>query len=132
MNDRTCISAGLPPVNLLPQNFGGLNLSSLPPATPLRTANPMMASNAMGMPASMATGTMGMGMSGIPVSQGIMGMNMSMNMGLTAPVMMGSMSGLGMPAAGMPALGLAHAIAPVMVPPKQDAFGNFGNFDFGK
>ncbi|XP_030218122.1 clathrin interactor 1 isoform X2 [Gadus morhua] len=123
---------GLPPVNLLPQNFGGLNLSSLPPATPLRTANPMMASNAMGMPASMATGTMGMGMSGIPVSQGIMGMNMSMNMGLTAPVMMGSMSGLGMPAAGMPALGLAHAIAPVMVPPKQDAFGNFGNFDFGK
>ena len=92
----------------------------------------MMASNAMGMPASMATGTMGMGMSGIPVSQGIMGMNMSMNMGLTAPVMMGSMSGLGMPAAGMPALGLAHAIAPVMVPPKQDAFGNFGNFDFGK
>ncbi|CAL8399295.1 unnamed protein product [Boreogadus saida] len=123
---------GLPPVNLLPQNFGGLNLSSLPPATPLRTANPMMASSAMGMPASMATGTMGMGMSGIPVSQGIMGMNMSMNMGLTAPVMMGSMAGLGMPAAGMPALGLAQTIAPVMVPPKQDAFGNFGNFDFGK
>ncbi|CAL8365407.1 unnamed protein product [Lota lota] len=125
---------GVPPVNLLAQSFGGLNLSSPPPVTPIRTANSMMGSTAMamGMPASMATGTMGMGLSGIPVNQGIMGMNLSMNMGMAAPVMMGSMAGMGMPAAAMPALGLAHSITPVMVPPKQDAFGNFGNFDFGK
>ncbi|KAG7248325.1 hypothetical protein CRUP_030321, partial [Coryphaenoides rupestris] len=130
---------GMPPVNLLAQNFGGLNLSSPPPATPISPANAMMAGNAMAMgmpasmaasmPASMATGTMGMGMA---VNQGIMGMNMSMNMGMAAPVMIGGMAGMGMPAAGIPALGLAHTITPVMVPPKQDAFGNFGNFDFGK
>ena len=57
-----------------------------------------------------------------PQNQGMMGMNMSMNMGMTTPVMMG---GVGMPGVGM---GLSHSISPAVVPPKQDAFANFGNF----
>ncbi|XP_056141049.1 clathrin interactor 1-like isoform X2 [Lampris incognitus] len=137
---------GVPPVSLLAQNFGGLNLSSPPSVTPIRPANPMMAGNTMtmgipasmatgmptsmatGMPAPMATGTMGMGMGGIPVNQGMMGMNMNINMSMASPVMMGSMAGMGMPGVGMPAMGLGHSITPAMVPPKQDAFANFGNF----
>ncbi|XP_045896336.1 clathrin interactor 1-like isoform X2 [Micropterus dolomieu] len=117
---------GVPPVNLLAQNFGGMNLSSPPHVTPIRPpAIPMMAGNAMamGMPPSMTTGTMGMG--GIPVNQGMMGMNMSMNMGMAAPVMMSGMAGMGVPGVGM---GLAHSITPAVVPPKQDAFANFGSF----
>uniref|UniRef100_A0A3B4XWV6 Clathrin interactor 1 n=1 Tax=Seriola lalandi dorsalis TaxID=1841481 RepID=A0A3B4XWV6_SERLL len=124
----------VPPVNLLAQNFGGLNLSSPPHVTPIRPpANPLMAGSTMtmgmpasmaaGMPPSMTTGTMGMG--GIPVNQGMMGMNMSMNMGMTTPVMMGGMAGMGVPGVGM---GVAHSITPAVVPPKQDAFANFGNF----
>ncbi|KAE8287332.1 Clathrin interactor 1 Epsin-4 [Larimichthys crocea] len=133
---------GVPPVNLLAQNFGGLNLSSPPHVTPIRPpANPMMAGNAMtmGMPTSMATGmpaslaanmppsmtTGTMGMGGIPVNQGMMGMNMSMNMGMATPVMMGGMAGMGVPGVGM---GLTHSITPAVVPPKQDAFANFGSF----
>ncbi|XP_029375056.1 clathrin interactor 1-like [Echeneis naucrates] len=124
----------VPPVNLLAQNFGGLNLSSPPHVTPIRPpANSMMtgstmtmgmpASMAAGMPPSMTTGSMGMG--GIPVNPGMMGMNMSMNMGMAAPVMMGGMAGMGVPGVGM---GLTHSITPAVVPPKQDAFANFGNF----
>lgn len=130
---------GVPPVNLLAQNFGGLNLSSPPHVTPIRPpANPMMSGSpmTMGMPASMATGmpaslaatmppsmnTGSIGIGGIPVNQGMMGMNMSMNMGMATPVMMG---GMGMPGVGM---GLAHSITPAVVPPKQDAFANFGSF----
>ncbi|XP_028277061.1 clathrin interactor 1-like isoform X2 [Parambassis ranga] len=123
---------GVPPVSLLAQNFGGLNLSSPPHVTPIRPpTNPMMAGNvmAMGMPASMATGmppTMTTGLQGgIPINQGMMGMNMSMNMGMTAPVMMGGITGVGVPGVGM---GIAHSITPAVVPPKQDAFANFGNF----
>ncbi|XP_068455905.1 clathrin interactor 1-like [Clinocottus analis] len=125
---------GVPPVNLLTQSFGGLNLSSPPHVTPSRPpANPMMASNTMtmgmpvslasSMPPSMTTGTMGMG--GIPVNQGMMGMNISMNMGMATPVMMGGMAGMGVPGLGV---GLAHSITPAVVPPKQDAFANFGSF----
>uniref|UniRef100_A0A3Q0STV5 Clathrin interactor 1 n=1 Tax=Amphilophus citrinellus TaxID=61819 RepID=A0A3Q0STV5_AMPCI len=102
----------LPPVNLLAQNFGGLNLSSPPHVTSIRQpANPMMVGNplTMGMPATMTTGMMGM----------------NMNMGMAAPVMMGGMAGMGVPAVGM---GLTHSITPAVVPPKQDAFANFGNF----
>uniref|UniRef100_A0A672HCN1 Clathrin interactor 1b n=1 Tax=Salarias fasciatus TaxID=181472 RepID=A0A672HCN1_SALFA len=120
---------GVPPVNLLAQNFGGLTLSSPPHVTPIRPpAAPMMAGGAMtmGMPAAMAGGvpsSMTTGLqSGMPVNQGMMGMNMSMNMGMAAPVMMG---GMGVPGVGM---GLTHAISPAVVPPKQDAFANFGNF----
>ncbi|KAM6970103.1 clathrin interactor 1-like [Aplochiton taeniatus] len=108
----------LPPVNLLAQNFSGMNFSSPPPAMPAMPArppaHPTMAGDpmAMGMPASMATGTMGM--VGVPLKQGMMGLNMSMAMGLAPPV--GSM-------------GLGHTITPAaMVTPKQDAFANFGNF----
>ncbi|XP_068187180.1 clathrin interactor 1-like [Antennarius striatus] len=130
---------GVPPINLLTHNFGGLNLSSPPQVTPVRSpANPMMAGNAMtmGMPASMATGmppsltsmppsmtTGTIGVGGIPVNQGMMGMNMSMNMGIATPVMMGGMAGMG-----VPGVGLTHSITPAMVPPKQDAFANFGSF----
>lgn len=126
-----CLCAGVPPINLLAQNFGGLNLSSPPHVTPIRPpANPMMPGNAMtiGMPPSMAASmppSMTTGTMGIPVNQGIMGMNMSMNMGMTTPVMMGGMAGMGVPGVGM---GLTHSITPAMVPPKQDAFANFGSF----
>uniref|UniRef100_A0A3Q3KIU3 ENTH domain-containing protein n=1 Tax=Monopterus albus TaxID=43700 RepID=A0A3Q3KIU3_MONAL len=120
------IQQQVPPVNLLAQNFGGLNLSSPPHVGPIRPpANPMMAGSAMNMatmPPSMTTGAMGMG--GIPVNQGMMGMNMSINMGMTAPMMMGGMPGMGVPGVGM---GLPHSISPAVVPPKQDAFANFGN-----
>lgn len=80
----------------------------------------MPPSMAASMSPSMTTGTMG-----IPVNQGMMGMNMSMNMGMTTPVMMGGMAGMGVPGVGM---GLTHSITPAMVPPKQDAFANFGSF----
>ncbi|MEQ2174806.1 hypothetical protein GOODEAATRI_011566 [Goodea atripinnis] len=123
---------GVLPVNLLAQNFGGLNLSSPPHVTPIRPpANPMMAGGAMtmgmpaplavGMPPSMATGLQG----GIPVNQGMMGMNMSMSMGMATPVMIGGMAGTGVPGVGM---GLSHSMSPAVVPPKQDAFTNFGSF----
>uniref|UniRef100_A0A3B4B4L3 ENTH domain-containing protein n=1 Tax=Periophthalmus magnuspinnatus TaxID=409849 RepID=A0A3B4B4L3_9GOBI len=102
---------GVPPVNLLAQNFGGLNLSSPPHVTPIRpAANPMMSGNCMsfGMPTSPPMTT------GMPT---MMGMNMNMNLGMGAPVMMG-----------VPTMGLTHSMSPAMVPPKQDAFANFGNF----
>ncbi|XP_072231338.1 clathrin interactor 1-like [Leuresthes tenuis] len=95
---------GVPPVNLLAQNFGGLSLSSPPHVTPIRPPGSAM--------------TMGL-QGGIPVNPGMMGMNMNMNMGMAAPMMMG------VPGVGM---GLSHSITPAVVPPKQDAFANFGNF----
>ena len=126
-----CPPLGVPPVNLLPQNFAGLNLGSPPPsATPIIRPP----ANALGMGGG---GVNPMGATTIPVnvSQGVMGMNMSMNMGMAAPVVMGGMAGMGMPASmGMPAaMSLAThpvGIAPssAMVPPKQDAFATFGNF----
>uniref|UniRef100_A0A3P9H0K8 Clathrin interactor 1 n=1 Tax=Oryzias latipes TaxID=8090 RepID=A0A3P9H0K8_ORYLA len=113
---------GVPPINLLAQNFGGLNLSnSMTMGMPASMATGMPASLAAGMPTSMATGLQG----AVPVNQALMGMNMSMNMGMAGPVMMGGMAGMGMSGVGM---GLTHSITPAVVQPKQDAFTNFGNF----
>ncbi|XP_064879985.1 clathrin interactor 1-like [Oncorhynchus nerka] len=107
------LSGVQPPINLT-QRFGGLNLNQ---ATPIRlSTNPMMPASAMGlgMPPTMATGTMGMGamrMGGVPVNQGIMGVNM----------VVGTL--------GMPGMGIGQPMVnPAMVQPKQDAFANFGNF----
>uniref|UniRef100_A0A672HDC4 Clathrin interactor 1b n=1 Tax=Salarias fasciatus TaxID=181472 RepID=A0A672HDC4_SALFA len=125
------LSAGLNPTKTPPtlNNIIQQQGDSPPHVTPIRPpAAPMMAGGAMtmGMPAAMAGGvpsSMTTGLqSGMPVNQGMMGMNMSMNMGMAAPVMMG---GMGVPGVGM---GLTHAISPAVVPPKQDAFANFGNF----
>ncbi|XP_041749480.1 clathrin interactor 1 isoform X2 [Coregonus clupeaformis] len=117
--------SGVQPSINLAQSFGGLNLNVQPTATPIRlSTNPMMPTSAMGlgMPPTMATGTMGMGamgMGGVPVNQGIMGMNMGV-----APAGMGLQGTLGMPGMciGQP------MVNPAMVQPKQDAFANFGNF----
>ncbi|XP_054611171.1 clathrin interactor 1-like [Dunckerocampus dactyliophorus] len=115
---------GVPPVHLMAQNFGGLNLSSPPDVTPIRPlANHMMANSTM--PPSMTSGPVGMAT--LPVNAGMMGMNMnmSMNMGMAAPIMMGGMTGMGAPGVGM---GLTHSVTPGVVPAKQDAFSSFGNF----
>ncbi|XP_041742999.1 clathrin interactor 1 isoform X2 [Coregonus clupeaformis] len=112
------------PINLA-QSFGGLNLNIQPTATPIRPpTNPMMPTSAMGlgMPLTMATGTMGMGamrMGGVPVNQGIMGINMG-----KAPAGMGLQGTLGMPGMGMG----QPMVNPAMVQPKQDAFANSVNF----
>lgn len=112
------------PINLA-QSFGGLNMNIQPTATPIRApTNPMMPARpiGLGMPPTMATGTMGMGamgMGGMPVNQGIMGMNMGV-----APAGMGLQGTLGMPGMGMG----QPMVNPAMVQPKQDAFANFVNF----
>ncbi|XP_064208061.1 clathrin interactor 1-like [Anguilla rostrata] len=112
-----------PPLNMVAQSFAGLNLNTQPTPTPIRPpTNPMMAGPgvAMGMPPTMATGTMGMGTMGIappaggPLGHGILGMNLSMGM---QPVGMG-----------LPLMGMGQGMTPAMVHPKQDAFANFGNF----
>uniref|UniRef100_A0A8C7CGU7 Clathrin interactor 1 n=1 Tax=Oncorhynchus kisutch TaxID=8019 RepID=A0A8C7CGU7_ONCKI len=107
------------PINLA-QSFGGLNMNIQPTATPIRPpTNPMMPARAigLGMPPTMATGTMGMG--GMPVNQGIMGMNLGV-----APSGMGLQGTLGMPGMGMG----QPMVNTAMAQPKQDAFANFVNF----
>uniref|UniRef100_A0A8C7VLS8 Clathrin interactor 1 n=1 Tax=Oncorhynchus mykiss TaxID=8022 RepID=A0A8C7VLS8_ONCMY len=107
------------PINLA-QSFGGLNMNIQPTATPIRPpTNPMMPARAigLGMPPTMATGTMGIG--GMPVNQGIMGMNLGV-----APSGMGLQGTLGMPGMGMG----QPMVNTAMVQPKQDAFANFVNF----
>ncbi|XP_036404821.1 clathrin interactor 1a [Megalops cyprinoides] len=116
-----------PPINMVAQSFAGMNLSMQPaPApAPIRpAASPMMPGGTVpaGMLPSMATGTAGMGSLGMPLNQGMMGMNM--NMGVPSAGM-GLPGGMGM---GMPAMGMGAGITPAMAPPKQDAFANFGNF----
>ncbi|XP_061106155.1 clathrin interactor 1-like isoform X1 [Conger conger] len=120
-----------PPLNMVAQSFAGLNLNTAPTPTPIRPpANPMTAGPgvALGMPATMATGTMGMGAMGMsppaggPLGHGILGMNLSMGI---QPVGVGLPGTVGM---GLPLMGMAHGMTPAMVHPKQDAFANFGNF----
>ncbi|XP_051956776.1 clathrin interactor 1-like [Xyrauchen texanus] len=111
-----------PPLNMVTQNFAGITLNAQPSALPARAGmNPMMVGGTMGMgmPPAMVTGTMGinsMGIGGIPVNQGLMGMNM-------APTSTGLQCALG-----MPSMVIGQGINPTMVQPKQDAFANFGNF----
>ncbi|XP_043087296.1 clathrin interactor 1-like [Puntigrus tetrazona] len=111
-----------PPLNVVTQNFAGMTLNTQPSAAaPRPGANPMMAggSMGMGMPPTMATGTMGMGsvgIGGIPINQGLVGMNMM-------PAGIGLQGALGMPSAG-----IGQGMNPAVVQPKQDAFANFGNF----
>ncbi|XP_048021621.1 clathrin interactor 1 isoform X2 [Megalobrama amblycephala] len=120
---NTMIQQGVqPPLNMVTQNFAGLTLNAQPSAaTPRAGVNPMMAGGtmSMGMPPTMATGTMGMGsvgIGGMPVNQGLMGMNM-------VP------AGIGLQGAhGMPSMSIGQGMNPAMVQPKQDAFANFGNF----
>ncbi|KAJ7997261.1 hypothetical protein DPEC_G00227140 [Dallia pectoralis] len=87
------LSGGQPSINLA-QSFGGLCLNMQP--TAIRPTNPLMSANAtgLGMPAAMATGTMGM--VGVPINQGIMGMNIGV-----APVGMAMQGTLGMPRMGI-------------------------------
>ncbi|KAK2873064.1 hypothetical protein QQF64_017196 [Cirrhinus molitorella] len=111
-----------PPLNMVTQNFAGMTLNAQPSAAaPRPGVNPIMAGGAMGMgmPPTMATGTMGMGsvgIGGMPVNQGLMGMNMM-------PAGVGLQGALG-----MPSMGIGQGMNPAMVQPKQDAFANFGNF----
>ncbi|XP_067279086.1 clathrin interactor 1 isoform X2 [Pseudorasbora parva] len=120
---NTMIQQGVqPPLNMVTQNFAGMALNAQPSAaTPRAGVNPMMAGGTMGMgmPPTMATGTMGMGtvgIGGMPVNQGLMGMNM-------VPAGIGLQGALG-----MPSMSIGQGMNPAMVQPKQDAFANFGNF----
>uniref|UniRef100_A0A3P8Z505 ENTH domain-containing protein n=1 Tax=Esox lucius TaxID=8010 RepID=A0A3P8Z505_ESOLU len=113
--------SGVQPSINLAQSFGGLNLNIQPTAVP---TNPLMSANTtgLGVPPSMATGTMGMGtmgMVGMPINQGIMGMNMGV-----APVGMGLQGTLGIPGMGIG----QPMVNAAMMQPKQDVFANFGNF----
>lgn len=75
----------------------------------------------MGMQPGMTGSAMSMPpMGGVPVNQGMMGMNMNMGMSTAAMGMPGSM-GMG---TGMPVMGMN----PAMGQPKQDAFADFANF----
>uniref|UniRef100_A0A673M7E6 Clathrin interactor 1-like n=1 Tax=Sinocyclocheilus rhinocerous TaxID=307959 RepID=A0A673M7E6_9TELE len=111
-----------PPLNTVAQNFAGMTLNAQPSAAaPRPRVNPMMAGGTMGMgmPPTMATGTMGIGsvgIGGMPINQGLVGMNMMP-------------AGIGLQGAlGTPSMGIGQGMNPAMVQPKQDAFANFGNF----
>ncbi|XP_018944735.1 clathrin interactor 1-like [Cyprinus carpio] len=111
-----------PPLNMVAQNFAGMTLNAQPSAAaPRPGVNPMMTGGtmAMGMPPTMATGTMGMGsvsIGGMPINQGLVGLNMMP-------------AGIGLQGAlGMPSMGTGQGMNPAMLQPKQDAFANFGNF----
>ncbi|XP_052393506.1 clathrin interactor 1 [Carassius gibelio] len=109
-----------PPLNMVIQNFAGITLNAQPSAAaPRPGVHPMLAGGTMGMPPTMATGTMGLGSvgtGGLPVNQGLVGMNMMP-------------AGIGLQGAlGMPSMGIGQGMNPAMVQPKQDAFANFGNF----
>ncbi|KAA0720414.1 Clathrin interactor 1 [Triplophysa tibetana] len=112
-----------PPLNMVTQNLSGITLNTQPSAATARAGmNPMMPAGGaigMGMPPTMATGTMGMGsvaIGGMPANQGLIGINMNM-----AP------TGIGLQ--GVPSMGIGQGMNPAMVQPKEDAFANFGNFE---
>ncbi|KAL7885960.1 hypothetical protein AOLI_G00062550 [Acnodon oligacanthus] len=107
------------PVNMMAQNFAGMNLGMQPSQAPIRPlTNPIVGN--MGMQSGTAGGIMGMAMGGMPLSQGMMGMNMNMGMPTASMGMQGTM-GMGV---SMPVMGMSSS----MVPPKQDAFADFAKF----
>ncbi|KAF7707250.1 clathrin interactor 1a [Silurus meridionalis] len=103
------------PVNMMTQGFAGMNLGVQPGPAPVRPpTNPLMVN--MGMPPAMGGGAMGVApMGGLPLNQGMMGMNM--NMGMPGAVGMG----MGM---SVPGINMSSAMAQ----PKHDAFADFANF----
>ncbi|ROL51812.1 Clathrin interactor 1 [Anabarilius grahami] len=108
------------PVNMMTQGFAGMNLGmQAAPAMVRPPTNTMMGGMNMGMQPGMTGSAMSMPpVGGMPVNQGMMGMNMNMGMSTAAMGMPGSM-GTGMPVMGM---------NPAMGQPKQDAFADFANF----
>ncbi|XP_026773735.3 clathrin interactor 1a isoform X1 [Pangasianodon hypophthalmus] len=103
------------PVNMMTQGFAGMNLGMQPSSAPVRPpTNPMMGN--MGMPPAMGGGAVGVTpMGGMPLNQGMMGMNM--NMGMPGAVGMG----MGM---SVPVMSMSSAMAQQ----KHDAFADFANF----
>ncbi|XP_026081094.1 clathrin interactor 1-like [Carassius auratus] len=110
------------PVNLMTQGFVGMNLGMQATPTIVRPpTHTMMGGMNMGMQPGMTGSAMPMPtMGGMPVNQGMMGMNMNMGMSTAQMGMTGSM-GMG---SGMPVMGMS----PAMGQPKQDAFADFANF----
>uniref|UniRef100_A0AAY4CU40 ENTH domain-containing protein n=1 Tax=Denticeps clupeoides TaxID=299321 RepID=A0AAY4CU40_9TELE len=97
------------PVGMVTQGLHGMTLG-MPAAPPVRPpTSPVMYSGG---------GTMGMSTMSIPFNQGMMGMNMSMNMPAMAMGMPGNM---GM---GMPIMGVGTTVPTA----KSDAFADFANF----
>ncbi|XP_056626005.1 clathrin interactor 1a [Triplophysa dalaica] len=108
------------PVNMMTQGFTGMNLGMQATPTMVRPpANTMMGGMNMGMQPGMAGGAMYMpAMGGMPLNQGMMGMNVNMGMSTAAMGMTGNMG------TGMPVMGMSGAAGQ----PKQDAFADFANF----
>lgn len=97
------------------QGFAGMNLGMQSSPAPVRPpTNPMMGN--MGMPSAMGGGAIGVTpMGGMPLNQGMMGMNM--NMGMPGAVGMG----MGIPVSVM-------NMSSAMAQQKHDAFADFANF----
>ncbi|XP_026990863.2 clathrin interactor 1a [Tachysurus fulvidraco] len=103
------------PVNIMTQGFAGMNLGIQPsPASVRPPVNPMVGN--LGMPPAMPGGVMGVSpVGGMPLNQGMMGMNM--NMGMPGAVGMGM--GMSVPVMSM---------SPSVTQQKHDAFADFANF----
>ncbi|XP_076851229.1 clathrin interactor 1a [Brachyhypopomus gauderio] len=108
------------PVNMMAQGFAGMNLGMQAGSSPIRPATSPMMANMGGQP-TLVGGATGMSpMGGMPLGQGMMGMNVNMGVPAASMGMPGTM-GMGMR---MPVMGVASP----MVQPKQDAFADFANF----
>ncbi|KAK2838819.1 hypothetical protein Q7C36_013633 [Tachysurus vachellii] len=102
------------PVNMT-QGFAGMNLGIQPSPAPVRPpVNPMVGN--LGMPPAMGSGVMGVSpVGGMPLNQGMMGMNMTMGM----PGAVGMGMGMSVPVMSM---------SPSVTQQKHDAFADFANF----
>ncbi|GAA6095256.1 clathrin interactor 1a [Tachysurus ichikawai] len=103
------------PVNIMTQGFAGMNLGIQPSPAPVRPpVNPMVGN--LGMPPAMGGGVMGVSpVGGMPLNQGMMGMNMTMGM----PGAVGMGMGMSVPVMSM---------SPSVTQQKHDAFADFANF----